>query len=129
MKYLAAILFGCCLVLSGSLWYSGKRLDAAKDAAEQARFDLVGANATIKLQADTLVRWQRAAEVQAAALDQARANEAVARQAAAALKQKVKDLENSDANRPDCQALLSTDLGVLCPGHADAYRLHASGVP
>lgn len=123
MKYLAAALAGIVLALALALWVSGRRLDAARDKLADLRFELTGAEATVKLQADSLARWQAAGQAQAERIAQARADAAAAQVAAEALRRRLAALQQEDSRRDDCQTLLAVDLRARCPGHAAALRL------
>lgn len=41
----------------------------------------------------------------------------------------LQDAERADDGKPDCEALLATDLATVCPARADGLRQRASRVP
>lgn len=116
---------GVLLVLGAMLWVSRAevshlrmRAETAEASAKQALAAYRSEAATVATQAAALTEWARkAAEAEAASQNAlSDAADAKAKLAAAAINHQ-KELAN-DRARPDCAAMLRSDLAPVCPAHA-----------
>lgn len=129
MRYVAAALLGVCVSLGLALWLTTQRLDSARRSGEKTAADLRACQGSMSAMDAALAHWKTMADQQGAQLDNALAKEKVANEQARALQGLVDELLGRDSGNKTCEALLAQDLDGMCPGHADAFRLHSSGVP
>lgn len=128
---LSAILFGCILVLALVAGVQSWRLNRALLDLDDAHTELNTAHTAVRLSQAHVVmleeavqRWQALATPQAPAL-------AAASRAAARAKlieeraDQIKRNEVTDLERTDCDKLLNTDIGSVCPAIADGVRARA----
>lgn len=136
-RYALPVLAGALLVAIGAASIQTARVGMYKVKASAADAEVTrlveaaaGSEETITALSASLLALRKEAKAQGEAMKTAaRALEEqearISKQAAALAAAEAKDYE-----KPDCQALLETDLAAICPAHADSVRKRAArGLP